>query len=498
MQRVAAAYLKPSNRTVGVFIPTAKPDRAEIPPPVAAAAARQGLQGRRRHRGRRGLRPVARQHRVAHEALGAAERAEDRAAVQEDARRHGRRDDDRCASATRRASSARRPSADLAADMLMRGTTKHTRQQIKDEFDRLKARVDRLRRRATQANVVDRDDPREPSGRPGAGRRDPARAGVPGQGVRGAAAGEPRRHRAAEERARRARPERLPAPHEPVPEGRRALRRDLRRVDRDATRRRRSTRRRSSTPTSTAPRPASSPIVGDFDDAAVGEAGGGALRRLEEPGALRARAAAIQGRRGREQGARDPGQGQRLLHRRPEPPARGRRPRLPGPRARQLHARRRLPELAPRGPHPPEGRALLRRRLAVPGLAARQVRQPSRPSRSTRRRTRRSSRPRSRKRSPGFSRTASRRRRSPRPSPAGCSRARSRRAQDAPLARTLATDLYIKRTLAWDAALEKKVEALTGEQILAAMRKYLDPAKMTIVKAGDFAKGAAAAPAGKP
>jgi zinc protease len=72
------------------------------------------------------------------------------------------------------------------------------------------------------------------------------------------------------------------------------------------------------------------------------------------------------------------------------------------------------------------------------------------------------------------------------------------RAQDAPLARTLATDLYIKRTLAWDAALEKKVEALTGEQILAAMRKYLDPAKMTIVKAGDFAKGGAAAPAPKP
>ena len=46
-----------------------------------------------------------------------------------------------------------------------------------------------------------------------------------------------------------------------------------------------------------------------------------------------------------------------------------------------------------------------------------------------------------------------------------------------------------KRTLAWDADFEKKVEALTGEQILAAMRKHLDPAKMTIVKAGDFAKG---------
>ena len=47
VQRVAAAYLKPSNRTVGVFIPTAKPDRAEIPPTPDVAALRQGLQGRR-------------------------------------------------------------------------------------------------------------------------------------------------------------------------------------------------------------------------------------------------------------------------------------------------------------------------------------------------------------------------------------------------------------------------------------------------------------------
>jgi zinc protease len=31
VQRVAAAYLKPDNRTVGLFYPTAKPDRAEIP-----------------------------------------------------------------------------------------------------------------------------------------------------------------------------------------------------------------------------------------------------------------------------------------------------------------------------------------------------------------------------------------------------------------------------------------------------------------------------------
>ena len=62
------------------------------------------------------------------------------------------------------------------------------------------------------------------------------------------------------------------------------------------------------------------------------------------------------------------------------------------------------------------------------------------------------------------------------------------RAQDASLARTLAGDLFIGRTLAWDAAFEDKVKALTGAQILTAMRKYLDVSQMTIVKAGDFAK----------
>ena len=32
------------------------------------------------------------------------------------------------------------------------------------------------------------------------------------------------------------------------------------------------------------------------------------------------------------------------------------------------------------------------------------------------------------------------------------------------------------------------MKALTAAEILAAMRKYLDVSKMTIVKAGDFAK----------
>jgi zinc protease len=63
------------------------------------------------------------------------------------------------------------------------------------------------------------------------------------------------------------------------------------------------------------------------------------------------------------------------------------------------------------------------------------------------------------------------------------------RAQDAGLSRTLATELFTNRTLAWDAALDKKISDLTAEQVNAAMKKWIDPSKITIVKAGDFAKG---------
>jgi len=64
------------------------------------------------------------------------------------------------------------------------------------------------------------------------------------------------------------------------------------------------------------------------------------------------------------------------------------------------------------------------------------------------------------------------------------------RAQDAELARRLTQYRYLNRTLAWDSDLEKKVVALTPEQITSAMRRYIDPSKMTIIKAGDFAKSA--------
>ena len=62
------------------------------------------------------------------------------------------------------------------------------------------------------------------------------------------------------------------------------------------------------------------------------------------------------------------------------------------------------------------------------------------------------------------------------------------RAQDRELAGRMNNYLFLSRTIAWDADLESKVKALTAAQINAAMQKYLAPEKITIIKAGDFAK----------
>lgn len=62
------------------------------------------------------------------------------------------------------------------------------------------------------------------------------------------------------------------------------------------------------------------------------------------------------------------------------------------------------------------------------------------------------------------------------------------RAQDNALSATLNSYLDLDRTMEWDAAMEAKIQALTPEQINAAMAKYLDLDKMVVVKAGDFAR----------
>jgi len=75
------------------------------------------------------------------------------------------------------------------------------------------------------------------------------------------------------------------------------------------------------------------------------------------------------------------------------------------------------------------------------------------------------------------------------------------RAQDGGVAAALSSYLFIGRTFAWDAEFEKKVMALDGAQIKAALKKHIDPSKFVVMKAGDFAgaaKAAAAAPPAAP
>ena len=140
VRRVAAAYLRPSNRTVGLFIPTPKPERAEIPATPEVAALVTGYKGDA---------PIAQG-----EAFDASP-----ANIEARTRRSQLPNGMKLALLPKKTRGAtvnvslvlhygdekslmnRGVEAGMTGEMLMRGTAKHSRQQIKDEFDRLKARV---------------------------------------------------------------------------------------------------------------------------------------------------------------------------------------------------------------------------------------------------------------------------------------------------------------------------------------------------------------------
>jgi zinc protease len=67
-----------------------------------------------------------------------------------------------------------------------------------------------------------------------------------------------------------------------------------------------------------------------------------------------------------------------------------------------------------------------------------------------------------------------------------------RRAADPTLAATLANLSHAGRTMDYYSDLEKKIEALTPEQITAALKKHVNPKNLIIVSAGGFEKSAAA------
>ena len=67
-----------------------------------------------------------------------------------------------------------------------------------------------------------------------------------------------------------------------------------------------------------------------------------------------------------------------------------------------------------------------------------------------------------------------------------------RRSDDRTLAQLIASHEQDGRTFSFNQNLEDKVRQLTPDQVLAAMRAVIDPERITIVKAGDFKKVAAA------
>jgi zinc protease len=70
------------------------------------------------------------------------------------------------------------------------------------------------------------------------------------------------------------------------------------------------------------------------------------------------------------------------------------------------------------------------------------------------------------------------------------------RGQDRELAQLLVRREFESRTMAFEAALDERIEALTAEETLAAMKRWLDPAQVSIVVAGDFAGKATPAAVG--
>ena len=62
------------------------------------------------------------------------------------------------------------------------------------------------------------------------------------------------------------------------------------------------------------------------------------------------------------------------------------------------------------------------------------------------------------------------------------------RARDRALAARLSLYAYLGRTFAWDIDLESKIAKLTPAEVDAALRKYIDPARLAVELAGDFRK----------
>ena len=140
VKRAASAYLKSSNRTLGLFCPDEKPDRAEIPPmPDVAALVRDYKGGEALAAGEAfDPSPENIDKRTAHAALKNGLKL---AMLSKKTRGGSVNVSLSLDMGTEQSLKGLSTVAELTGEMLMRGTLRRTRQQIKDEFDRLKTRV---------------------------------------------------------------------------------------------------------------------------------------------------------------------------------------------------------------------------------------------------------------------------------------------------------------------------------------------------------------------
>jgi zinc protease len=139
VNRIVKAYFKPSNRTVGLFIPDSKPDRADIPPAPEVSALVDGYKGR----------AVMAEGEVfvpSIENIEARTKNGTAGSVKYAFLKKTTRGGTVSANITMRFGDAqslqnKRLAAALTAQMLQKGSTKHSEQELKDLFDGLKATV---------------------------------------------------------------------------------------------------------------------------------------------------------------------------------------------------------------------------------------------------------------------------------------------------------------------------------------------------------------------
>lgn len=140
IQRVAASYLKPSNRTLGVFLPTDKPDRADIRTASDVVALLKDYKGKEAPAAGEAFDPTPANIEARITRLTTADGLQ-LALLPKKTR--GQTVTARLTFHFGDESSlrGRRLASEFAVSMLLRGTAKHTSQQLQDEFDRLKAQI---------------------------------------------------------------------------------------------------------------------------------------------------------------------------------------------------------------------------------------------------------------------------------------------------------------------------------------------------------------------